>query len=257
MRTDKPDLPFKDQRVRQALMLATDFQSIKDKLDGGDSEILSFPLANIKGYDKAYMPMDELPKSVQALYGYDVLKAKQLLADAGYPTGFKTSIVTWNNPDYIDYLSAIKDMWAKIGVDLSIQPLEFGAYMGLTASRNYDQMLYGFYVQPGPYAQLLPFTGPNTFNRSWIKDSKVDATYQEILKYNLVNQAKVDQLYHDLMPYVLEQAWYIPRPVPYVYDFWWPWVKNYHGENQLGYKPIWPKYVWIDQDLKKQMQGGK
>ncbi len=257
MRTDKPDLPFKDQRVRQALMLATDFQTIKNKLDGGDSEILSFPLANIKGYDKAYMPMDELPKSVQALYGYDIQKAKQLLADAGYPNGFKTSVVTWNNPDYIDYLSAIKDMWSKIGVDLSIQPLEFGAYMGLTASRNYDQMLYGFYVEPGPYAQLLPYEGPNTFNRSWVKDAKVDATYGEILKYNLIDQAKVDQLYHDLMPYVLDQAWYLPRPVQYVYNFWWPWLKNYNGENQLGYQPLWPKYVWIDQQLKSQMQGGK
>jgi peptide/nickel transport system substrate-binding protein len=251
MRTDKQDLPFKDVRVRQALMMATDFSSIKNQLDGGDDEILSFPLAPIKGYEKAYMPMNELPADVQALYSYNQDKAKQLLTAAGYPNGFKTTITTWNNPDYIDYLSTLKAMWIKIGVDVTIQPLEFGAYIGQTMSRQYDQMLYAFFVQPGPYAQLFDFRGTSTFNRSWVSDPKVDATYNEILKYNLSDQAKVDQLHRDLMPYVLSQAWYIPRPIPYNYIFWQPWLKNYHGEVDLGYNTDWAKYIWIDQTLKK------
>jgi peptide/nickel transport system substrate-binding protein len=257
MRTDKPELPFKDKRVRQALMMATDFQTIKKQLDAGDSEILAFPLAKIKGYDKAYMSLEELPKEVQALYSYNPDRAKELLKEAGYANGFKTSIVTWNNPEYVDYLSAVKDMWAKVGVELNIQPMEFGAYMGMALSKKYDEMLYAFYVQPGPYAQLFAFRGPSTFNRSWVNDPRVEETYNEILKYDLIDQAKVDQLHHDIMPYVLEQAWYIPRPAPYVYHFWWPWLKNYHGEIDLGYNASWPKFVWIDQDLKKQMQGAK
>jgi peptide/nickel transport system substrate-binding protein len=253
MRTDKQDLPFKDVRVRQALMMATDFNTIKNQLDGGDDEILSFPLAPIKAYINAYMPMNELPADVQALYSYNLDKAKQLLTEAGYPDGFQTSIVTWNNPDYIDYLSAIKAMWAKIGVDVTIQPLEFGAYMGQCMSRQYDEMLYGFFVQPGPYAQLMNYRGQSTFNRSWVNDPKIEETYNEILKYDLIDQAKVDQLHHDIMPYVLSQAWYIPRPTPYVYNFWQPWLKNYHGEMDLGYDANWCKYIWIDQNLKKQM----
>jgi peptide/nickel transport system substrate-binding protein len=197
--------------------------------------------------------MDELPADVQALYSYNLDKAKQLLTEAGYPDGFKTTVDTWNNPDYIDYLSAVKAMWSKVGVDLTIKPMEFGAYMGEAMSRQYDQMLYGFFVQPSTYAQLFDFRGQSTFNRSWVNDPKVEATYNEILKYDLVDQAKVDQLHHDIMPYVLSQAWYIPRPVPYVYVFWQPWLKNYHGELDLGYNSNWAKYVWIDQDLKKQM----
>ena len=253
MRTDKQNLPFKDVKVRQALMMATDFQTIINQLDAGDAEILTFPLAPVKGYEKAYMPMNELPADVQALYKYNPDKAKQLLAEAGYPSGFKTRIVTWSNPGYIDYLSAVKAMWAKIGVDVTIQPMEFGAYMGMQMSRQYDEMLYGFFVQPGPYAQLFDFRGTSTFNRSWVNDPKVDATYNEILKYNLIDQAKVDQLHHDIMPYVLSQAWYIPRPSTYVYYFWQPWLKNYNGEVDLGYNPNWGKYIWIDQNLKKQM----
>jgi hypothetical protein len=52
------------------------------------------------------------------------------------------------------------------------------------------------------------------------------------------------------MPYVLSQAWYIPRPIPYTYVFWQPWLKNYNGETDLGYNTDWAKYVWIDQTLK-------
>jgi peptide/nickel transport system substrate-binding protein len=251
MRTDKQDLPFKDIKVRQALMMATDFNAIKNQLDGGDDEILSFPLGPIQGYLNAYMPMNQLPADVQALYSYNPDQAKQLLTQAGYPNGFKTTVDTWNNPDFIDYLSALKAMWAKVGVDLTIKTLEFGAYMGETMSRQYPEMLYGFFVQPGPYAQLFDFRGTSTFNRSWVSDPKVDATYNEILKYDLTNQAKVDQLHHDIMPYVLSQAWYIPRPTPYNYVFWQPWLKNYHGEVDLGYNTDWAKYIWIDQTLKK------
>ena len=257
MRTDKQDLPYKDIKVRQALSMAIDYDSIKNQLDGGDSEILAFPLADIKGYENAYMPMDKMPDSVKELYSYNVDKAKELLKEAGYPNGFDCKVDTWNFPDYIDFLSLVKDMWSKIGVNLTIQPLEFGAYMGESLSRQYDDMLYSFFVQPGPYAQLFAFRGSSTFNRSWVSDTRVDETYNEIVKYDLTDQAKVDQLHHDLMPYVLEQAWYITRPTVYLYTFWQPWVKNYHGEMALGYNASWPKYIWIDQALKEQMTGEK
>jgi peptide/nickel transport system substrate-binding protein len=254
MRTDKQDLPYKDVKVRQALTMAIDFDAIK-QLDGGDSEILAFPLANIKGYQNAYMSMDEMPDTVKALYSHNIEEAKILLAQAGYADGFSCKIVTWNYPDYIDYLSLIKDMWEKIGVELTIEPLEFGAYMGMSLSRQYDDMMYSFYVQPGPYAQLFAFRGSSTFNRSWVNDAHVEEVYQEMVNYDLIDQAKVDELHRGIMPYVLEQAWYIPRPVPYTYTFWQPWVKNYNGEYALGYNASWPKYIWIDQVLKEEMTG--
>ncbi len=257
MRTDKQDLPYKDIKVRQALTMAIDFDAIKNQLDGGDSEILAFPISDIKGYQNAYMSMDQMPDTVKQLYSHNIAKAKELLASAGYADGFKCTIDTWNFPDYIDYLSLVKDMWSKIGVDLTIQPLEFGAYLGESLSRQYGDMLYSFYVQPGPYAQLFAFRGDSTFNRSWVSDNRVDETYNQIVKYDLVDQAKVDELHRKLMPYVLEQAWYIPRPTPYIYAFWQPWVKNYHGEIALGYNASWPKYVWIDQAMKEQMTGVK
>lgn len=253
MRLDKPDLPFKDKRVRQALMMAIDYKEIIKTWYRGEADLLAWPLANIKGYDKAYMPLEQMPQSVQALYTYNPDQAKQLLKEAGYPNGFKTQIICTST--MVDYLAIYKDMWAKIGVELNLQTVDSGVYFNYTTTRGYPEMLYGFFVQPGPYAQLLPFRIDNTFNRSWVNDERVNATYDEILKYNLIDQAKVDQLHRELMPYVLEQAWYIPGPGPYLYTAWQPWLKNYYGEGNIGYQPFWVRFVWIDQDLKRSLGG--
>jgi len=250
MRQDNPAMPFSDKNVRHALMMGIDFQMLVDEYYEGDAEIIAWPLAYVKGYDKAYMPLEEMPESVQELYSYNPEKAKKLLTDAGYPGGFTAKIICASVPAWVDYLSIIENMWGLIGVDVSLELVETGAFFNINMSREYDEMLYGFFVQPGPYAQLLPFQGYNTFNRSWVNDARVNETYQEILEYNLIDQAKVDQLHREIMPYVLEQAWYIPGVGQYLYTFWQPWLKNYHGEGLIGYKPSWIHYVWIDQDLK-------
>ncbi len=35
------------------------------------------------------------------------------------------------------------------------------------------------------------------------------------------------------------------------------WLKNYHGEVAIGYKPSWVHFVWVDQDLKAQTASAK
>jgi peptide/nickel transport system substrate-binding protein len=57
--------------------------------------------------------------------------------------------------------------------------------------------------------------------------------------------------------YVLAQAIGILLPAPYGSTLWWPWLKNYHGEKGVNYKRSYgyAKYIWIDQDLKKQITG--
>jgi peptide/nickel transport system substrate-binding protein len=76
-------------------------------------------------------------------------------------------------------------------------------------------------------------------------------------KYVGIDEAKCQQINHDLMPYLLEQAYVITVPAAYLYIMWWPWVKNYHGEVGVGYYNGVDvgKYIWLDQALKKQMTG--
>ncbi|MEK7353222.1 MAG: ABC transporter substrate-binding protein, partial [Chloroflexota bacterium] len=113
MRLDKPELPFKDIRVRRAMMMAIDFQGIRNSLYGGVGQIVTFPYSSVKEYERLYVGLDDpdFPESARELYSYNPEKAKQLLKEAGYPNGFKTSMVLTSTE--VDYYSIIKDMWAK------------------------------------------------------------------------------------------------------------------------------------------------
>ena len=64
--------------------------------------------------------------------------------------------------------------------------------------------------------------------------------------------AEADRLHKELMKYVLDQAWVIPQVVAPTYTLWWPWVKNYSGEANVGYNDrCFARWVWYDQELKK------
>jgi peptide/nickel transport system substrate-binding protein len=252
MRQDKPDLPYKDKRVRQALMLATDFKGLVKAL-GGEAEILSYPLD--KTFKRAYMPMNELPANVQDLYNYNPDKAKKLLADAGYPNGFKATIVCSSDPAAVDILSAYKAMWAKVNVTLDIQPKELGVWLGtLFGHQNQDMIFsqsYGIfpvYLYFGDYAEG---NFANSSNVNWPAGSEptIQADYEKVTALSFTDPAGADKVIHDMEPYVLENAWYIEQPETYLYNFWWPWLKNYHGEANNAFLP----YYWVDQTLKKSM----
>ena len=102
----------------------------------------------------------------------------------------------------------------------------------------------------GGSAIFYSFGGLRLRNNSYINDPRIENAYQEIQKNIIVNFAKADEIYRELMPYLQEQAYYIPRPSPYSYVIWWPWLKNYHGETTVG---LWLPFIWIDQNLKKSM----
>ena len=66
-----------------------------------------------------------------------------------------------------------------------------------------------------------------------------------------------NQIMKDAIPYLIEQCFIIQLPSQYEYEFWQPWVKNYHGEVYVGYQRIndFCRYVWLDLDLKEDMTG--
>jgi peptide/nickel transport system substrate-binding protein len=253
MRTDQ--VPFNDKLVRRALMMATDFESLERDLFGGDAQILTWPKTEIREYKNAYLGLDdpEMPASVRELYTYSPEKAKQLLEEAGYPNGFKTTITC--PAMNADYLSVIKDMWAKVNIDLTLDTLEPGAWVGIVMSRNFEQMIQGFVAPIGSLYNCIDFDGERFTNCSYVDDARVKEVYSQMQVSGMMDPPEADRMYKELMKYVLDQAWVIPTPLPPLYHMWWPWVKNYRGEGSVGYDNSYnfTKFVWIDQALKKTM----
>jgi peptide/nickel transport system substrate-binding protein len=192
---------------------------------------------------------------VQDLFKYDPNKAKQLLAEAGYPNGFKTTVASSNDPQLLDELSVYQSMWAKVGIDLTIDPRDASAFTAFMLTRQYEQLLYRPLATSMSVAlAFMPYRGPSTSNPSYIDDPlgsapEIDSIYKEVSDNVFVDWPKTYAAFKELKPVLLENAYVIPRPTPYIYTLWWPWVKNYYGMQTTAFV----RYAWVDQDLKKSM----
>jgi peptide/nickel transport system substrate-binding protein len=262
MRTDLAESPFSKKDVRQAIMYALDLKAVKDKYYLGDAELQVWPICPPPAeYKDVYVPLEELPANVQALYaGPDVTKAKELLKKAGYPNGFNvTAIGTVAFTVCPDILSMFQSDLAKVGINMTIDLKDLAVYGARLGARNYGayDILMGGMSGIGSYQRMINFRGTSQNNLSYVNDPVVEAAYQEMQKYIGIDEAKCMQIHRNLMPYLLEQAYVIPVPGPYYYVLWWPWVKNYHGELTVGYYNSTDigKYIWLDQALKKEMTG--
>lgn len=101
--------PMNDLRVRQAMQLAVDMDLIHEKVMRGKSRNAGTLVAPaIPGYS------EKLDKVVDV----DVERAKELLAEAGYPDGFEFDFVC-TNESYVNeeqFCQAIASMWSRIGL---------------------------------------------------------------------------------------------------------------------------------------------
>jgi len=252
MRTNNPALPYYDVRVRQALMLATDFEAIKRDYYKGEAEIDVWPVN--KTITGLYKPLEEMPEAVRELFTYNPEKARQLLKDAGYPNGFKTKVIV-SGAGAIDELSIFKDMWSKVNVDIEMDVREPGGFFTIAMARRHEEMIYrSMFSTLSIQLFQSGWRGTSSFNSSFVNDPAgsiplLENIYNEIQTYIFTDTPRAYEAYRSAKSYLLEQAYYIPRPTPYTYTLWWPWLQNFYGQGWGGFST----YIWIDEAMKKSM----
>jgi peptide/nickel transport system substrate-binding protein len=250
IRQDRP--PFSDLRVRRALMMATDFQAIHQGLNQGIGVIQTWPFVPTPGYEDLYISIDdpEIPESTRELYTYNPEKAKALLKEAGYPNGFKATALLTSTE--VDYFSIMKDYWAKVGIETVLDIKESGTKSAIQTKHEQPEFsTWGgdpiaiFYLPP-----TLSGTGANMGE---LKDPVIEDAVISMGKAMVTDEKEAMRIMRELTKHLLAQAYAIPQPKRPAVNTWWPWIKNYRGEMYQGYAALWPKFVWIDQDLKKSM----
>lgn len=108
--------PFMDERVRDAVSLAIDRETICNRLFFGAAKPWGYVLTPITlGYDPKMGKGDP----------YDPVKAKKLLAEAGYANGFETTLHSSTTGRY--YAEAITACLEQIGIKCNLQSWEAGA----------------------------------------------------------------------------------------------------------------------------------
>ena len=110
--------PFEDIRVRQAMQLAIDMNTIHSAYLGLEGDAVLSALWN--PITTEWSTVDSWDDELVASYGYDPERAKELLTEAGYPDGFEFTVVISADNDP-DLWALAQEYWSAIGVSMKIE----------------------------------------------------------------------------------------------------------------------------------------
>lgn len=83
-------------------------------------------------------------------YSHDPSKAKRLLAEAGFPNGFKTSLLYASIAGYREVVPILQAQLADAGIQVDLQPREAGTARAMMEQGNYDVVFQGLGRPPDP-----------------------------------------------------------------------------------------------------------
>lgn len=169
--------PFDNEKVRQALSYAIDKQQIMDFVsDGKGTPIASniFP-----SFGKYYTP------ELNDVYKTDIEKAKQLLAEAGYPDGFTFTIKAPSNyQQHVDTATVVAEQLKEIGVTANIELIEWETWLNdVYNGRDFEGTVVGLTASTLTAGALLArFQSDANNNFTNYNNPDYDAAYAKALE---------------------------------------------------------------------------
>ncbi len=197
--------PFDNPLVRQAVNYAVNNQELADFVLGGAVRVSDAPISpGIFGYT----PVGN--------YDQDLERARELLAEAGYPDGFSTTLYSPSGRylQDIQTAEAIQGMLAEVGINAEIETLEWSAYLD-QLNKPVDENVvpmgmlgWGTVTGDADYG-LFPLLHtdqwvPAGSNRAFYSNPEVDALLNEA-RVSPDNDARL-QMYEDAMQLIWDDA---------------------------------------------------
>ena len=158
--------PYNNPKVREAISYAIDQKPIIDTVFLGAAE----PANSILGKNIfAYYDVEKFTQNIE--------KAKALMAEAGYPDGFKAKLWVNDNPVRRDTAVILQDQLKQIGIDVAIETLEWGAFLDGTARGEHEMYILGWVNtarDPDMYELVSSSTMGAAGNRAFYSDPEMD-----------------------------------------------------------------------------------
>lgn len=170
MRVDTP--PFDDNKVRRAIKLAIDRPTLIEQIYLG---------YGTPGRDMIRLDDPEVPSDV-AEVSRDVEKARRLLAEAGFPDGFTTTLHTSSAyPTMTPLATAVKQQLAEIGITVEVKEHSPDEYW--TTAYGVEPFTVGFYGSTQSFGALVRATvlSDAAYSETGWADSQFDATWTQAM----------------------------------------------------------------------------
>ena len=191
--------PFDNQLVRQALCYAIDRQGIMDMVADGHGPAVGSSI--YPAFTKYFLPelVDKYPHSVE--------KAKELLAQAGYPDGFDMTISVPNNyQPHMDTAEVVAAQLREAGINVTIQPVEWSTWLDtIYNGRQFQATVVGVdAANMTARAMLERFTSDYGKNFINYNNPAYDALFQKAI--NAQDEAEQTDLYKQMETMLADTA---------------------------------------------------
>lgn len=131
--------PFDNPLVREAVSYAINREFLLKTVNGQGKPATGFIPPGVIGHSEESL-----------VHPLDVEKAKSLLAKAGYPNGFTTTLYSWNTQPWTNLDPQIQQQLGAIGIKLKVKPIQQSAFFTLAGTPNKAPMTITFWVADYP-----------------------------------------------------------------------------------------------------------
>lgn len=218
--------PFDNVKVRQAIAMAINKDDIIDSVFSGYAVKLGSNMSPAMG--------DFHDPSLVDLYSFDVDKAKQLLAEAGYEDGFSTKItVSSHNGIYSNIAQIVVENLKAIGINVEIEVVEWGIWLDrVYFGRDYEMTAIDLTGRPSAYEVLNDYVSTNDAENFFLfNNPEFDQVMADVLLE--IDPAKQVEYYHKAQAILAEQA-----AAVYIADYQIIWGSDKAVSGLKSY-PFW------------------
>ncbi len=219
--------PLNDVRVRQAISYAVDKDAINDFVGGGNGTLISS--AMLPTLKENYVDLNDT-------YGNaaNVEKAKELLADAGFPDGFDLEITIPSNYEFhMQTGEVIVEQLKAVGINATIKAVEWATWLDeVYNGRQYAATISGITCDSTPGYLLNRFQTDSKKNFINFQNTEYDEIYAKAQAE--LDPAKKAEYYKELQKILCDEAGSVFLQVPA--------SQTAISKNLAGYK-FYPVYV--------------
>ena len=168
--------PLRDLRVRQALSMAIDRAGmVRTVMNGMAIATNQFASEGFGGYNPAI-----------AIPEYDVARARRLLAEAGYPNGFKMTIHATNDRYVNDsqQAQAVAQMLARVGVEVTVELQPVANYFNKARAKEFTFAMVSFGMGTGETSSIITpaLLASSVNNYGGWKNERFESVYQRAMQ---------------------------------------------------------------------------